>query len=68
MYALANVGKSFRDGSTVRWILRDISLTIQEGETVVLWGPSGSGKTTLLNLLAGLLRPTQGIIEFKTGR
>ena len=68
MYALANVGKSFRDGSTVRWILRDISLTIQEGETVVLWGPSGSGKTTLLNLLAGLLRPTKGIIEFKTGR
>ena len=68
MYALANVGKSFRDGSTVRWILRAISLTIQEGETVVLWGPSGSGKTTLLNLLAGLLRPTKGIIEFKTGR
>ena len=68
MYALANVGKSFRDGSTVRWILRDISLTIQDGETVVLWGPSGSGKTTLLNLLAGLLGPSQGIIEFKTGR
>ena len=68
MYALANVGKSFRDGTTVRWILRDISLTIQEGETVVLWGPSGSGKTTLLNLLAGLSRPTQGIIEFKTER
>lgn len=66
MYHLADVGKSFQDGSKVRWILRDISLTIGKGETVVLWGPSGSGKTTLLNILAGLLRPTKGIIEFKT--
>lgn len=66
MYRLANIGKSFRDGATTRWVLRDISLTIQKGETVVLWGPSGSGKTTLLNVLAGLIRPTSGTLEFKT--
>src|SRR5262249_56149158 len=43
-------------------VLRDISLTIREGEVVVLTGPSGSGKTTLLSLLGMLRRVGPGHI------
>src|SRR4051812_46252700 len=45
-------------------ILRDVSLTVAEGETVVLLGRSGSGKTTLLKAVNGLVRPDAGEIWF----
>jgi len=50
---LSGVNKSFGDFVA----LRDIELTIDDGELVALLGPSGSGKTTLLRLIAGLERP-----------
>ena len=42
------------------WALRDVDITVGEGETVGLIGPNGAGKSTLLKVLAGILRPTSG--------
>lgn len=44
-------------------VLRDVSVTIREGEYVGLIGPNGGGKTTLLKLLLGILIPTKGSIK-----
>lgn len=43
--------------------LQGLSLTIRDGEVVVVLGPSGSGKTTLLRLLAGFDRPSAGVVR-----
>ena len=44
--------------------LRDVSLSVGDGEVVGLIGPNGAGKTTLLNTVAGLLAPAAGTVVF----
>jgi NitT/TauT family transport system ATP-binding protein len=61
---VCRVGKKFQ--STTRGVtaaLRDMSLTVENGEFVCLVGPSGCGKTTLLNLIGGLERPDDGEVR-----
>jgi NitT/TauT family transport system ATP-binding protein len=53
-----------KDGESVP-ALCDINLSIQNGEFIAIVGPSGCGKSTLLNLIAGLLRPSEGRISIE---
>lgn len=46
-----------------RPVLKIANLEIVKGERVFIFGPSGSGKTTLLGLIAGVLSPTQGLLQ-----
>jgi nitrate/nitrite transport system ATP-binding protein len=59
---IENVGQVFgtRKGPFVA--LRDIDLSVAKGEFITLIGHSGCGKSTLLNLVAGLTRPTSGVL------
>ena len=49
------------------WALRDVTLHVDQGETLGLLGHNGSGKSTLLKCVAGIMRPTEGTIT-KRGR
>ncbi len=56
--ALDNVGKAYGDGKIVA--VRDVNMTICDGEFMVLLGPSGCGKSTTLRMIAGLESITEG--------
>ncbi|NIF03716.1 ABC transporter ATP-binding protein [Pantoea sp. Acro-805] len=58
--ALENVSLQFAAKPEPFTVLKDVSLTLQKGEFVVLLGPSGCGKSTILNLVAGFNQPDSG--------
>jgi putative ABC transport system ATP-binding protein len=57
-----NVSKTYYRDETPVPVLEGIDLEVNEGGFVALMGPSGSGKSTLLNLIAGIDRPSSGLI------
>jgi polar amino acid transport system ATP-binding protein len=59
MISFAGVGKSFGDNH----VLRELDLSVAEGEKVSIIGPSGSGKTTILRLLMTLESPDSGLVQ-----
>jgi heme exporter protein A len=55
---LTDVARSYGE----RAVLRGVSVSVEEGATLLLLGANGAGKTTLLRILAGLLRPHRGAV------
>jgi putative ABC transport system ATP-binding protein len=55
----------YGDGEARVEALRDLDLTVQDGDDVALWGRSGSGKTTVLHVLGGLVEPTSGAVRWR---
>jgi nitrate/nitrite transport system ATP-binding protein len=62
---LKSVSKSYGTADARTDVLKDVSLTVKEGEFVAIVGFSGSGKTTLINLMAGLITPDSGEVLFR---
>jgi len=65
LLAAVDVQKSFKTEAGELQILKNINLSIHEGEMVSITGASGAGKSTLMHILGGLDRPTAGKILFK---
>ena len=61
---LQGVGKTYFAGESQVRALENVSLEVRDDSFVSLIGPSGCGKSTILKLLAGLTRPSAGVIEF----
>lgn len=60
-----DVGYDYEAGHPV---LRGVSLQVPPARRMVLVGESGAGKTTLVKLVAGLLQPSEGLVEVVRGR
>ena len=64
MLELKNVSYQVNDGAESVEIVNDISLTVNDGEFLVITGPNGGGKSTLARLIMGIAVPTHGQILF----
>ncbi len=59
---MENVSHTYHSDEGETLAIKDISLSVAEGEFVAIIGPSGCGKTTILSMIAGLIKPTAGKI------
>ncbi len=62
MLRLTGVSKRYGE----RQVLRRVTLNARPGTVLLLAGPNGAGKSTLLHIMAGLLRPDEGMVECRT--
>lgn len=60
MIECRNISKTYYNGDNATEALKNISLSIRDGEFVAIMGPSGSGKSTLMHILGALDTPTTG--------
>ena len=64
MLRLGETDHGNRDGETI-WALKDVSFTVEEGETLGIIGLNGAGKSTLLKILSQVTAPTSGLVKIK---
>jgi len=64
MLSLKNIYKWYNNGANRNFILKDISMDVQQGEFISIMGPSGSGKSSLLNVIGMLDQPNEGSYSF----
>jgi len=67
MLELVDVAKNYESPGAKEGlcVLKDITLKLDQGESIAVVGPSGSGKSTLLNIIGGLDRPSAGRVLFE---
>lgn len=64
MIKIENLKKSYGSGESKNQVLKGISLSIKDGDFVVILGTSGSGKSTLLNVISGLEPADSGMVSY----
>lgn len=62
LITVKNVTKGYHSQAGYNEVIKNMSLDIHEGDFVFISGPSGVGKTTLLNMIAGLIKPNDGLV------
>lgn len=65
MIELNNIFKWYNVGGSRAFVLKDVNISIKEGEFISIMGPSGSGKSTLLHILGLLDEPNEGAYSFQ---
>lgn len=66
LFSVEEVKKSFKSKNRQELVVLDnVSFNMKEGEIIALLGKSGSGKSTLLRIIAGLVKPTQGKVNYR---
>lgn len=63
LVTLENIDVSFGQ----KQVLQNISLSLQPGRILTLLGPNGAGKSTLVRLILGLVTPSRGVLNKKSG-
>lgn len=61
----SNIHLQYQNGTLLTEVIKGIDFTIHQNEKLAIVGKSGSGKTSLLMLMAGLEKPTSGIITYQ---
>ncbi len=64
-FKLVNISKTYKFKKNRNTVLQDVNLTINKSDFIIISGKSGSGKSTLLNIISGIIKPTNGHIDFE---